>query len=291
MAEKHRKQPILIQLDTDPQPSSFDSVVAIDAGVGSLLSFSQVALDQVQSLVHGAIFTRGTQDLRHTAIFIGGSDVDVGDQILRRVCASFLGPLSVSVMVDANGANTTAAAAVHVANRHMNLESVRALVLAGTGPVGRRTARLLAGRGAKVRLASRSAQRAADAANKVNEFLGSDLTIPYATADLSQLRAALDDIDLVIAAGAAGIELLPAAELHDATGVKVAIDLNAVPPSGIENVKATDQAVQLGTTTVYGAVGVGITKMKIHKAAIASLFERHDLVLDAEEIFEIACRL
>ena len=151
--------------------------------------------------------------------------------------------------------------------------------------------RLLAGRGAKVRLASRSAQRAADAANKVNEFLGSDLTIPYATADLSQLRAALDDIDLVIAAGAAGIELLPAAELHDATGVKVAIDLNAVPPSGIENVKATDQAVQLGTTTVYGAVGVGITKMKIHKAAIASLFERHDLVLDAEEIFEIACRL
>ncbi len=285
------KPQILIQLDADPQPSSFDRVVAIDAGVTSLLSYGQVALDQVQSLVHGAIFTRGPKNLHRTAIFIGGSDVDVGDQMLNRVRASFLGPLSVSVMVDANGANTTAAAAVLVASRQMDLASTQALVLAGTGPVGRRTARLLAGLGAQVRLASRSAQRATDAARTVNEFLNADRVTPCATSDLDQLCSALAGVDLVIAAGAAGVELLPADPLRAATDVVLAIDLNAVPPYGIEGVNPTDQGATLDTVTVWGAVGVGATKMKIHKAAIARLFDQNDLILDAEEIFEIACSL
>jgi len=39
---------------------------------------------------------------------------------------------------------------------------------------------------------------------------------------------------------------------------------------------------------VYGAVGVGDTKMKIHKAAVARLFERNDQVLDAEEVYALA---
>ena len=37
----------------------------------------------------------------------------------------------------------------------------------------------------------------------------------------------------------------------------------------------------------YGAIGVGGLKMKIHKAAIRSLFEANDRTLDAEEIFDI----
>jgi hypothetical protein len=39
---------------------------------------------------------------------------------------------------------------------------------------------------------------------------------------------------------------------------------------------------------VFGALGVGGLKMKIHKACIARLFERNDLVLDVETIAEIA---
>jgi hypothetical protein len=37
----------------------------------------------------------------------------------------------------------------------------------------------------------------------------------------------------------------------------------------------------------YGAIGVGGLKMKIHREAINTLYTRNDLVLDAEEIFEI----
>src|SRR5579862_7251461 len=69
------KRKILIQLDTDAQPSVFDRVVAIDAGADEVFSYGGVRPEQVQGLVHGAIFTRGPKDLKRTALFIGGSDV------------------------------------------------------------------------------------------------------------------------------------------------------------------------------------------------------------------------
>ena len=281
------KSKILIQLDSDAQASSFDRVVAVDAGVDEVFAYSAVALDQVQSLVHGAIFTRGPEDLHHTAIFVGGNDVDVGEQMLARVRSSFLGPLSVSVMLDANGANTTAVAAVLAARRHLELGSTTALVLAGTGPVGQRAARLLAREGAAVRLASRSDRRAAHAAETINQAVGAEQVAPCTTSDDQSLRRALDGAQLVIAAGAAGVQLLATTTLEAAPDVRVAIDLNAVPPLGIEPVKVTDKAAKLASMVVYGAIGVGVTKMKIHKAAVASLFETNDRVLDAEQIYEL----
>src|SRR5689334_8494604 len=96
---------ILIHLDTDPQPSVFDAVVAVDAGVDHLLRHAAVVPDAVRDLVHGAMFTRGPEDLKHTAIFIGGSDVAAGERLLSAVEASFFGPVRVSVMIDSNGSN------------------------------------------------------------------------------------------------------------------------------------------------------------------------------------------
>ena len=164
---------ILLQLDPDPQPSSFDQVVALDAGVDHLLAYGSVLPEQIESLVHGAIFTRSPKALEHTAIFIGGSDVAHGEALLQQVRKAFVGPFTVSVMMDANGANTTAAAAVCASVRHLSLDGAHALVLGGTGSVGQRAARLLAQEGAIVRLASRSQQRADAAAHTVNEAVGS----------------------------------------------------------------------------------------------------------------------
>src|SRR5882724_2796428 len=102
------KRKILIQLDTDPQPSVFDRVVAVDAGADHVFSYGTVKPEQVQALVHGAIFTR--KDLHRTAIFVGGSDVAVGEAILAEVRKHLLPKwgLQVSVLLDPNGANTTA---------------------------------------------------------------------------------------------------------------------------------------------------------------------------------------
>src|SRR5947209_10925084 len=157
------KRKILIQIDGDPQPSVFDRVVAVDAGADEVFSYGGVKPEQVRDLVHGAIFTRGPKDLKSTALFIGGSDVAAGERLLQEALRHLIPAygLRVSVLLDANGANTTAAAAVRAAARHLDLRSAKALVLGGTGPVGQRVALLLAQEGASVRIGSRQLARAA----------------------------------------------------------------------------------------------------------------------------------
>jgi NADPH:quinone reductase-like Zn-dependent oxidoreductase len=198
-----------------------------------------------------------------------------------------MGPLRVSVMFDANGANTTAAAAVLVASQRIQLRGTRALVLAATGPVGQRVVRLLAREGADVRAASRDEKRAAEVRQRVLDLVPDAQIAATAVSSQDQLRSALDGVQLVIAAGAAGIQLLPAADRLAATDLRVAIDLNAVPPLGIEGVGVMDQATMHDGVCCYGAIGVGGTKMKIHKAAVRKLFEANDQILDAEQIFAI----
>jgi hypothetical protein len=285
------KPKILIQLDSDPHPSVFDAVVATDAGVDRLLQYGGVKSGDVQGLVHGAIFTRAPQDLSQTAIFIGGSSVATGEELLAAATKAFFGPMRVSVLLDANGANTTAAAAVLAAAKHVALKGSTAAVLGGTGPVGERAARLLARQGATVRLGSRSVERAAEACERVRRNNTGAQLMPLRCTSADEISRALDGAQVVIAAGAAGVELLPAAVRHNAVGLKVAIDLNAVPPAGIGGIEAMDKAKECDGVICYGAIGVGGTKMKIHRAAIERLFTANNLVLDAEEVFEIGQQL
>ncbi len=281
------KPRILIQLDTDPQPSVFDSVVAVDAGVEHLFRHAGVSPECVRDLVYGAIFTRGPDELRNTAIFIGGSDVAAGEALLEAVKRTFFGPMRVSVMIDANGANTTAAAAVLAVLKHLNPTETTATVLGATGPVGQRVVRLLARAGAAVRVGSRRPEKAKEVCESIAEVVPGARLSPHATASPADVALALNSAQVVIAAGAPGACLLPAEVRRASKTLKVAIDLNAVPPLGIEGVDARDKAVQRDGQLCYGALGVGGTKMKIHKAAIRRLFEANDQVLDAEEMLEI----
>ncbi len=282
---------ILVQLDPDANASVFDAVVATDAGVDRLLQYNDVRPEQVPDLVNGCIFTRGPKDLQQTAIFIGGRHVPDGEALLDAVQDSFFGPMRVSVMLDANGCNTTAAAAVLSAARHMDLDGTIALVLAGTGPVGERAARLLAGQGASVRIASRQSVRAEATVARIQAGHTESVLQPVQTASESELQEALEDVQLVIAAGAEGIELLPQDSWQASPSLEVAIDLNAVPPLGIAGIDVQDKATENHGKMCYGAIGVGGTKMKIHKAALKRLYDSNDQVLDAEVIFGIGKEL
>lgn len=153
------KRRILIQLDTDPQASVFDAVVAIDAGAERLIQYANVKPEQVRDLVHGAMYTRGPQDLKNTAVFVGGANVIHGEQVFKNAIDAMFDPFKVSVMIDCNGSNSTAAAAVISASRHVSLEGNTALVLAATGPVGQRVARILANEKCTVYMSSRSLER------------------------------------------------------------------------------------------------------------------------------------
>lgn len=281
-------QRILIQLDCDPHPSVFDSVVAIDAGVDHLLQYANVQATNLMPLVHGAMFTRGGDQLRHTAIFVGGADVDAAENLMKACQDTFFGPIRVSVMLDANGCNTTASAAVVAASRHADLAGARAVVLGGTGPVGRRVAQLLASDGADVKLTSRSLDRAAIACRDVQQKVTRGSVTPVGLGSEEATRTILADATLVFACGAAGFELVSEEIISGMESLAVAIDLNAVPPAGIGGVGVTDKAKPLGSGVAYGAIGVGGLKMKTHRAAVAALFERNDHVLNADEIYAIA---
>jgi len=278
---------LLLQLDSSPHPSVFDRVVALDAGADEVMSYGGVTPDNVRDLVHGAIFTRGPKDLHNTAIFIGGTDMGAGERILAVVRKAFFGPLRVSVMLDSNGSNTTAVAAVvKLQQAAGQVEGGRAVITAGTGPVGTRAAGLLAKAGVEVVLTSRTPQHGALIEQIQQRFGGSVREVGMS--DAAQASAVLEGATLLLNTGPAGVCLVPRAAWAGRTGLRVAADLNAVPPAGIEGVEVGDNGVDRDGVTAFGALGVGGLKMKIHKACIVRLFERNDAVLDAETIAEIA---
>jgi hypothetical protein len=276
---------LLLQLDTSLHPSVFDRVVAFDGGAEEVMSYGGVTEDALRDLVYGAIFTRGPKDLRHTAIFIGGADMAAGERLLAVVQKTFFGPMRVSVMLDSNGSNTTAVAAVAKLQESVGtLSGRRAVVTAGTGPVGVRAAGLLAMAGAEVTITSRRPD--GSAVEGISRRFGGavrSIVMP----DGAHAAAALTGADLLLNAGPAGVQLVPRSAWAGA-GLRAAADVNAVPPSGVEGIDVRDDGAERDGVTVFGALGVGALKMKIHKACIARLFERNDLVLDAETIAEVA---
>jgi len=262
-------------------------VVAYDGGADRIFPYSKVAEADVRDLVHGAIFTRGPKDLHNTAIFVGGTDMAAGEKLLAAVTKAFFGPMRVSVMLDSNGSNTTAVAAVvKLQQAAGDVKGARVVVTAGTGPVGVRAAGLLAKAGADVVITSRRPVDAAVLDGLRSRFGGSISNVTMA--DSSQAAGALDGAQLLLNCGPAGVMLVPKDAWANRPGLKAAADLNAVPPLGIEGIDVMDNGQQRDGVTVFGALGVGGLKMKIHKACIAKLFEKNDVVLDAETILDVA---
>jgi len=285
---------LLLQLDSSPHPSVFDRVVALDAGADEVMSYGGVVEEAVRDLVHGAIFTRGPKDLHHTAIFIGGTDMAAGERLLAAARKAFFGPMRVSVMLDSNGSNTTAVAAVakllQAAGPGSDVQGRRVVITAGTGPVGVRAAGLFAKAGADVVLTSRRPDQSAEVVDGLRQRFG-DSVRAVKMSDGSQAAAVIEGAQLVLNAGGAGICLVPRDAWAGRAGLRAVADLNAVPPPGVEGIEVNDDGVEREGVTAFGALGVGRLKMKIHKACIARLFERNDLVLDAETIAEVALKL
>lgn len=280
---------LLVHFDTDAKQSVFDQITAYDAGVDHILSYGAVAVPDVRNLVYGAIFTRGGEALKNTTIFIGGSDVAKSEEVLKETTATFFGPCRVSVMLDPNGCNTTAAAAVRKIAVREEIRGKRAVVLAGTGPVGMRVAVLLALEGCQVVLTSRSEEKARLIAGRIMEQF--DLTVhPVQVAGKAELDRVLTGVEIVVAAGGPGVNLLPAETWERHPTLETIADVNAVAPLGVEGIKATDDGVVRHGKVIYGygALAIGNFKMKVHRKSVRRLFERNDLVLDTAAIYEIA---
>jgi hypothetical protein len=278
---------LLYQFDTDPHPSVFDNVVSYDGGADHVSAYGGVTPANAGALVDGAIFTRAPKDKKFTAITVGGSSMAEGELLFKAVKKKFFSNFRVSVMLDSNGSNTTAAAGVAWLAHGRSLEGKRAVVLAGTGPVGQRAAVMLSREGVRVTLTSRSAERAQAAAQAIQQRFGIEVATTVA-ADNEARGKAIAGAQIVFAAGAAGVQLLEERHWKDSASLELLCDANATPTLGIEGVDMMDRGKERHGKAAFGAIGFGALKIALQRACIARLFEQNDLVLDAEEIYAIA---
>jgi hypothetical protein len=282
---------VLLQLDTDDHPSPFDAIVAHDADVDVLLSHSGVKPDAVRGLVQDAFFTRGVDDLNTMAVWVGGKRVADGEWVFAQVQKAFFGPFRVSVMLDSNGCNTTAATTIARLAKARSLAGGRAVVL-GLGAVGLRSAVLLQNEGCEVTAAALPADLFGDdrpyhrpAGLQVAQRIGLDAREP---ANRAELEAALEGAQLVLSAGPAGVEVLRRDFWAQHPTIELLADYNAAEPLGIEGTTATDDLAEYDGKVVLGALAIGGPKMKVHKACVRRLFESNDQVLDTDAVYAIA---
>jgi methylene-tetrahydromethanopterin dehydrogenase len=248
-------------LTTAKNLSPFDVNMAMDAGWVSAVPYINVEPGDVQGLVQDAIFSRSTKNLKRTAIFLGGRDTKQAMDMLLTAQNSMMPPFEVSVFADPSGAFTTAAGMMAAVERELKakfntgLAGKTLLALGGTGPVGQAAAVIAAKAGANVRIIGRQLEKAQQIADMCcKEFGAGKITISAgADADKGEY---VKTADVIVTTGAAGIELLSADLIAAAAQLKVAADVNAVPPAGIAGIDAMQDGTAL-TGSKCGAVGIG----------------------------------
>ncbi len=278
---------LLYHFDTDLIPSVFDSVVAYDGGADHVTQLGDVNENNCANLVEGAIYTRAPKHKKNTAIFVSGSNLIAGQSLFEAVQSRFFQNFRVSVMLDSNGCNTTAAAGVALLNRATSLQDKIAVVLAGTGPVGQRAAVMLAKSGARVRLTSRKQKRSAQACDEIAKQFGVTLTSVEAS-DADSTSDALEGAHIVFGAGKAGIRLLDASQWQQHDTIEILADVSTAEPLGFAGISMMDRNTEKFGKKIFGGLGIGALKLKLHRTCIEKLFTSNDQVLDADAIYEIA---
>jgi hypothetical protein len=275
---------LLFLLDTDPAPSVFDTVVGYDGGADHVVGYGGVTLESVGALVDGTIYTRGPKEKQYTAIFVGGGNMVAGEALFKAVKKRFFSNFRVSVMLDSNGSNTTAAAGVALLAKEKSLAGKKAIVLAGTGPVGMRAAAMLHIEGAEVAITSRSKKSAEEASKAINDRFGFAPT-PIEAGTNEARAAAVKGTQVVFAAGAIGTSLLDEKDWQNDPTIEMIADCNAQPPLGIGGIEAIDKAKERHGKIIIGALGLGGLKLKLHRACVGQMFQSADQVFDAENIY------
>jgi len=268
---------LLYLISSDQQVSPFDINMAYDAGFDAVVPYASVPVSAVTGLVQDVMFSRGPKGARASAVFFSGSDLTRAEEMLAAARAALFDPFRVGLMVDPHGGYTTGAAiAARVATlaRARGLGgsgSVRALVAAGTGGVGRTTAALLAREGLRVTLTSRRLDGAEAAVREIARLFAVEVT-PRGAPNETELARLAAEAEIIIATGAPGVELLSRRTLEALRGPKVLADVNAVPPAGLEGLKPQDDGVEVAPGLFgLGAMAIGSLKFQVEAALLRDL--------------------
>ncbi len=293
------KRSIIHVLDPMPYTSPFDINMAADAGFEVVIPYANVKLEHVHGLVQDAIFSRGPAGVRRTGIFIGGRDIGLAMAMLQVAKKAMVPPFEVAVFADPSGAFTTAAAMVACVEKQLRLRhgselaGSQAVVFGGTGPVGIATGIIASLNGAKTVIADHlSSDKALAVATEYNTLCGCSLRGTFAGSDADKAFL-VAHADLVFCTAKAGIEVLSGEVLSHAQQLKVAADVNAVAPLGIEGIRLKDNGAPLRHAST-GAVGIGALaagdiKYRLQQALLRTMLESGTPVyLDFRDAFQKA---
>lgn len=279
--------------------SPFDINMAYEANYNAVIPYCNVELDEVHALTQDTIFSRRPEGVKRTGIFIGGRDFHLAVDMLEAAKKAMVPPFEVSVLADPSGAITTAAAMVAIAEHRLNahsntqLNGANVAIFGGTGPVGTCVAVLAASAGADVSIVSHqgagAAQLVADRARKKYGY-------PLRGADGSDsdgIGNILGSVEVIFNTAKAGVRVVDTEHLAAGTNLKVAIDANAVPPSGIADIDANDKDKRLDATPLdaigVGALAVGDIKYRVHTGLLEKMYRAAEPVYLAHlEAFEFA---
>ena len=251
---------IMHMITTAKNLSPFDVNMAYDAGWDKCVPYTEIEVDDVEGLVQDAIFSR-PPGINKTGIFVGGRDPHKAIDMLKICKKSLVPPFTLSAFADPSGAFTTAAGMIAkvedaLKNKfNQDFLGQKIVVFGGTGPVGCIAGILAASAGAKVVIMGRKKEKCEELANFCKEnYLDSSANISGASND--EFDSQIAEVDVVLASGAAGIQLVSEEQLKIATSLKVAADVNAVPPSGVAGLDAMQDCKEL-TASTSGALGIG----------------------------------
>jgi methylene-tetrahydromethanopterin dehydrogenase len=282
---------ILIYFDTNPRPSLFDILFAYDVGFDDVQSLGGVTADEIVALVQDCMFPRGPKGAQYSTLYFGGDDLDLVEKLAKKAQKTMFPPFNLSIAVDPKGAYTTSSAIVGkmmegLRVKGQTLEGKKAAVLGGCGRVGRVTARILAKEGVEVTLVD-VIDRVGEVATKTAEMTEGVVSGVKAVSP-DEVVAAARDVDLIVSAGPAGVELLPAEHLAQLENCLVVADVNAVPPAGIGGVKAKYDKREVNGVLAIGALAVGDLRNKVARLMFRTAMESEGAFLDYTNATEFA---
>src|SRR5215216_3066185 len=256
MADKH----ILHMVTPLKHMSPFDANMALDAGFDAVLTYTNVALDEVAGLVQDAIFSRPPKAGVKTGMFFGGKNAILALDMLAAAKKALVPPFAISFFADPAGSFTTAAAMVACLDKVLrdrkqrDLKSLKVAVFGATGVVGFSAAVIAALQGADVTLAGYDGiKRVSEAARQIKARFDVDVRAVDGSDDVKKADI-LSGAEAVLCAGRAGVRILSRAQLAAANRLMVVADINAVPPTGIEDLDMSANGAEL---TLQGALGIG----------------------------------
>ena len=298
------KHPYLLHIFSPTRyVSPFDINMAYEANFDDVIPYCNIDLGEVHALTQDTIFSRSPEGVRRTGIFIGGREFELALDMLDAARNAMVPPFEVSVMADPSGAITTAAAMVALAESPLltaggnGLQGQRVCVFGGTGPVGTCVALLAAQAGAECVVVSHQGRGPAlVVAEQLNKRFGVRVDGVDGSSEAA-IRAWLPQMNVLLSAAKAGVQVVSSALLAEATALRIVADANAVPPAGIEGVAADDRASALALgndreALAFGALAIGNVKYKVHTALLTNMYEAAEPVyLGFEAAYGMAQRI